>query len=706
MADDTYTIEIKATGNAKVFLKDVSEQAEKTNDTIQKGFKESATAFEVFQGTLASQAAVGAFNALISAGQALFNQLGQTIQAANIQEEAVNNLNTALALAGDFSREASEGFREFAAEIEATTTVGDEAVISQLALAKSFGVTNEEAQALVKAAIDLSAATGISLDSAVKNLGKTYSGLTGELGESLPLIRTLTAEQLKAGDAIRLVGERFAGAAAAQTNTFSGAVQQLGNTFGTLQENLGAAITQNQDFITVINTANDILGNLAQTVANNGAVFRELGSVFLVGVAETLKVVIELTDVVTKQFLKFAGTLQVLYQSFVNGGLQIASFFNSDLKEAVAKSKEEIDKMNATIKSITQDTTAESIVAEINKIEDAVLGVSRSTNEAEKSVTETLNEQAQARKSINDQAQDEFKTRVEEELATLQKANETKIEQRIAFLERAKEIESLNDEQRQLIEEELSLKRQERIKIEQDAEAKKVDLFLKQKDLEARKSIASDAQILNSRINTLRKIEQNQKLSADKRVQIEQQRVNLEIQQDRLREQAGRTALGNLASFQTAKTKELAVLGKTAAVAQTTIDTYKGAQLAFNSLAAIPVVGVPLGIAAAAAAVAAGLGRVAQISGTPLQTGLTEVPAGFPNDTFAARLTSGERVVNAPQNRDLTSFLSDANGLGKKLDTLIKITEQNNQPIIVNIGGEEIVNVLQSELDGGRTVVL
>ena len=58
---------------------------------------------------------------------------------------------------------------------------------------------------------------------------------------------------------------------------------------------------------------------------------------------------------------------------------------------------------------------------------------------------------------------------------------------------------------------------------------------------------------------------------------------------------------------------EHTVAGKAAAIAATTIDTFMSATAAFASLAKIPVVGVPLGIAAAAAAVAAGLKNVKSI---------------------------------------------------------------------------------------------
>lgn len=55
-------------------------------------------------------------------------------------------------------------------------------------------------------------------------------------------------------------------------------------------------------------------------------------------------------------------------------------------------------------------------------------------------------------------------------------------------------------------------------------------------------------------------------------------------------------------------------LGKTAAIAQTTIDTYQSATAAYKAMAGIPVVGPALGAVAAAAAVVSGLQNVAKIT--------------------------------------------------------------------------------------------
>jgi tape measure domain-containing protein len=72
-------------------------------------------------------------------------------------------------------------------------------------------------------------------------------------------------------------------------------------------------------------------------------------------------------------------------------------------------------------------------------------------------------------------------------------------------------------------------------------------------------------------------------------------------------------ALGDIASAAESLGKRGFAVYKAAAIAQTIISTFQGAQNAFTSLSSIPVVGPALGGAAAAAAVIGGLARVNQI---------------------------------------------------------------------------------------------
>lgn len=250
MADNEVIIELKAkVDSIDKSLKRIEEKSERTGDKVDKELgdglgKRIGQGFKT--GALVATAALAAIGvAAVAAGR-------RVIEASSRQQDAVNQLNQSLVAAGTFTEEASRGLQEYAAQIERTTTLGDELVLEQLALARTFARSNEEARRLVDAAIELSAAADIELRSAVVNLGKSFSGLTGELGESVAEIRDLTAEQLKAGAAIDLIKGKYDGFAAAQTNTYSGAVAQLSNAYGSLLEAIGDQIIKSPEIVASI----------------------------------------------------------------------------------------------------------------------------------------------------------------------------------------------------------------------------------------------------------------------------------------------------------------------------------------------------------------------------------------------------------------------------------------------------------------------
>lgn len=89
--------------------------------------------------------------------------------------------------------------------------------------------------------------------------------------------------------------------------------------------------------------------------------------------------------------------------------------------------------------------------------------------------------------------------------------------------------------------------------------------------------------------------------------------LQLEIGKNNLYLNQASGFFGQLSGLQKSENKKMAAVGKAAAIAQTTIQTYQAAMGAYASLAAIPIVGPVLGAAAAAAAIVVGMQNVAQI---------------------------------------------------------------------------------------------
>uniref|UniRef100_UPI004056075E phage tail tape measure protein n=1 Tax=Alistipes sp. TaxID=1872444 RepID=UPI004056075E len=158
-----------------------------------------------------------------------------SVMAADTQVQAETRLLTALKGREDIQRR----LMAQAAELQSRSTFGDEEVIAQQAYLASLGMTERQINDVIEASAQLSVATGMTLESAVKNLAKTYGGLTGELGESIPALKNLTAEQLKSGEAVRFILENYKGYAEAAAQSGAGSMRQLKNQLGDLAEKLG-----------------------------------------------------------------------------------------------------------------------------------------------------------------------------------------------------------------------------------------------------------------------------------------------------------------------------------------------------------------------------------------------------------------------------------------------------------------------------------
>tara|TARA_R100000781_G_scaffold56924_1_gene36833 strand:+ start:89 stop:1555 length:1467 start_codon:yes stop_codon:yes gene_type:complete len=165
----------------------------------------------------------------------LIRGLMKSAELAGIQEQAETKLAFALG-------RTSKALLEQASALQQNSVFGDEATIAQMGFLASIGFTEEKIKEVIPVAMDLASATGMSLESAVRNTAKTFSGMAGELGELVPQIRELTAEQMKAGDAVKVMGELFEGQASTQANTYAGSVEQLKNELGDMAEDIGTIV--------------------------------------------------------------------------------------------------------------------------------------------------------------------------------------------------------------------------------------------------------------------------------------------------------------------------------------------------------------------------------------------------------------------------------------------------------------------------------
>tara|TARA_R100000655_G_scaffold27324_1_gene55754 strand:- start:8623 stop:10194 length:1572 start_codon:yes stop_codon:yes gene_type:complete len=206
-------------------------------DISTKGAKKSKEELSGLNGAISKMGkAVGVASAAYFGAKGLIAGFSKTIELAGVQEEAEKKLT--FALGGN-----SRALLDQASALQKVSTFGDEAIIQQQAFLASLEFSEDKIKDIIPVAMDLASATGISLESAVRNTAKTFSGLAGELGELVPQLRGLTAEQMKSGDAVKVLGELFEGQANVQANTLTGTLMQMENAVGDAGEAIGELLS-------------------------------------------------------------------------------------------------------------------------------------------------------------------------------------------------------------------------------------------------------------------------------------------------------------------------------------------------------------------------------------------------------------------------------------------------------------------------------
>lgn len=159
-------------------------------------------------------------------------------------EKSLNRLNTNLKLIGVTSKAAQREFANIATEIQNVTTLSDGAALEIQSMFLSLGAAPEQVKLAVQTTADVAAATGRSVEEIGRQIAKTFGGYAGELGETIPALKELTQEQLRAGEALGLLSDRFGGAASEEVKTLAGSYAQLKNSLSDVLKIFGSMIAE------------------------------------------------------------------------------------------------------------------------------------------------------------------------------------------------------------------------------------------------------------------------------------------------------------------------------------------------------------------------------------------------------------------------------------------------------------------------------
>ena len=221
-------------------------------------------------------AAAGAAAGLVAFGGAIAYGVKMAVEA----DESHNRLVQAMRRTGLATADNIAQLDAMADEISRTTRTSDEAARELMALGLDLGVGGGKIKDFTAATLDMSAALGISAEQAARQLAGTLDGTAAKLASVIPELQGLTEEQLKHGDAIKVVQRLYGGAAAGDASTLSGALAQFKNMASEAFEQFGVGITGASDMAGAVRDATEWIGKMLPVIKRLGEAVGEVAGRF------------------------------------------------------------------------------------------------------------------------------------------------------------------------------------------------------------------------------------------------------------------------------------------------------------------------------------------------------------------------------------------------------------------------------------------
>jgi DNA repair exonuclease SbcCD ATPase subunit len=600
--------------------------------------------------------------ALFSIGQLILSTLSDTIHesiaAYAEQEDAVNKLNQSFVATGSYSEVAKNSVLDFSVELQKNSKFADEAIVAQVAFVKSLGATTETSKNLVLAAANMSATLGGSLDENVQKLGKTLSGVSGRLGAFVPELKSLTVEQLKAGEAADVINKKFGGASANDLKTYTGSIASAKNAFNDLEEEIGRILVKNSLTVSAIAIAKNSFEGLTKVIKHWGDMLVESGDDKKVnGVTKATN---KFQDLKAKIDIVNTALASPMGSGFFQGVLKTSGELKIELENlTIARDK----LLRQYPQAATPQTTPKEKIID-NRTPQEVENERVKQEEIKNIISQANQEKLNQQKAADLEVDKAFKEADANQITNLNERELAKINNEtannLAELERIREQELAKN----ALEESLALSK---ININED----------KRLQEQEREKIHQTKKLADLKAN------QTAELKATQASQDGAKKIITKSNADNLKDQE---AFFNVASsLSSAKNKEMQAIGKAAAITNIAIKTPDAiaSSFAFGSR----IGGPPLGFALGAIAAAAMAQQAATVAGIGFESGgVVGSGASIGADNRTANIRDGEMVLNASQQKNLLDMINNGG---------------NNSPIVIQVDGREIARAVRNQVQGG-----
>jgi len=570
---------------------------------------------------------------------AITSAIYKSISAYKEQEDAVRSLSQSMINNGIYSKELVDEYSSQASALQKLSTYGDEQIMmAQSQLQQQIGSTKITKE-LTQTILDFAAAQKMDLSSAAEVVGKSIGTTTNALGRYGIEVSATASKQEKMAMVIEGLNSKFGGQAAAAAEGL-GSLEQLKVTVGDLFESLGERLAP---IVTLVAKALNALAGDASIVTP-----------VLDGMTTVIK------NIIIASVYAYEG-IRTLAEVITTGLATAASVVGTAIEGNFKGIPDIINQAYTDIDKISTER-ATSLGSKLSEIDKAFAAEKEVNIEEE---TSKLQQSLKNREGVLQKERDNAFL-IEAERKSQQRANNLALA----------DIQHQEDMARLITEES-----EKALALSQTDIAKTQALIAqKEKEYQVAASASAKRKVLEDKAKLEETLAQ-QKANANT--------IALENEKNKIMEQNRAATLSTIAGLSRSSNKELAVIGKAAALTQIAIDTPVAVG---RALGAFPP---PFNFAAAAVVATAMATQAAQVAGIQLAEGgiVKSRPGGvqatigeggqdeavIPLDKAGSMGFGGGTTINVTINGGLLGDRSSAQELALALDKELYILRKNNQ---------------------------
>jgi hypothetical protein len=289
------------------------------------------------------------------------------IEAANDAEMQVAKLDQALKNNGVTSGESRAAMLDYSEALSAITTYDDDVITGLQATALTMTGNMNAVQPLTKASLNLASATGMSAEAAMKMFTKSVEGAEGlkKLGIT---IGATSSENERLEKTMAAVEKKFGGFAENEAKTGAGALKQLGNAVGNLEESLGAILKD--ILIPIMPALQAVIGLISKAVP---ILISGLKGLF----AELYSVVLSPLALIEKGLNLIGVTESKFFQGLEDSADKLASKYKNEFVAGFSAADKAV--IQSTEKVVVHSAAVESLRDRLKRLKDELEKLSPGT---------------------------------------------------------------------------------------------------------------------------------------------------------------------------------------------------------------------------------------------------------------------------------------------------------------------------------------